>query len=173
MDKKQIQKALVEHHQRFIGVVSGLSESQFSIAPADKWTAGQHLEHIQLAVNPIAKALILPRFVLRRVLAKANRPSKTYEGLVEKYQTSIENGGKASGKFIPPPVLWQQRGSLIRKLPKTISNIQKRLDKLSESDLDNLVAPHPLLGKITLRELLYFTIYHVQHHQKLIQRDCL
>jgi hypothetical protein len=33
-----------------------------------------------------------------------------------------------------------------------------------EAKLDNFIAPHPLLGKITLRELCYFTIYHTQHH---------
>lgn len=25
--------------------------------------------------------------------------------------------------------------------------------------------PHPLLGKLTLREMMFFTIYHVQHHE--------
>jgi hypothetical protein len=31
--------------------------------------------------------------------------------------------------------------------------------------------PHPLLGKLTLREMIYFTIYHVQHHHKLVQNQ--
>jgi hypothetical protein len=33
-----------------------------------------------------------------------------------------------------------------------------------EAQLDQYLVPHPLLGKITLRELGYFTIYHTQHH---------
>jgi hypothetical protein len=24
--------------------------------------------------------------------------------------------------------------------------------------------PHPLLGKITAREMIYFTVYHSEHH---------
>ena len=43
------------------------------------------------------------------------------------------------------------------------------LEKYSESDLDLIILPHPLLGKITLREMMYFTIYHVQHHQKIAE----
>ncbi len=42
----------------------------------------------------------------------------------------------------------------------------KRVDSFSEAQLDALILPHPLLGKLTLREMLYFTIYHVQHHEK-------
>jgi hypothetical protein len=34
-----------------------------------------------------------------------------------------------------------------------------------------LILPHPLLGKITIREMLYFTAYHVQHHENIIKRD--
>ena len=40
--------------------------------------------------------------------------------------------------------------------------------KLDEEDLDNYILPHPLIGKTTIREMLYFTIYHVQHHHKAI-----
>ena len=38
--------------------------------------------------------------------------------------------------------------------------------KWSEDDLDLYVIPHPLMGKLTFREILYFTIYHVKHHKK-------
>jgi hypothetical protein len=34
--------------------------------------------------------------------------------------------------------------------------------------LDLLILPHPLLGKLTLREMLYFTLYHVEHHEKQV-----
>ena len=44
----------------------------------------------------------------------------------------------------------------------------KNIDKLDEEDLDNYILPHPLIGKTTIREMLYFTIYHVQHHHKAI-----
>jgi hypothetical protein len=29
--------------------------------------------------------------------------------------------------------------------------------------------PHPLLGKLTLREMLYFTAYHADHHRHSIE----
>jgi len=47
-----------------------------------------------------------------------------------------------------------------------VQALARRIDRFSETQLDQLILPHPLLGKLTLREMLYFTIYHVQHHQK-------
>jgi len=46
------------------------------------------------------------------------------------------------------------------------SDIEK---KWKEPQLDQYIAPHPLLGKITLRELCYFTIYHTKHHLNIIK----
>ena len=41
--------------------------------------------------------------------------------------------------------------------------------KLSEKDLDKYILPHPLLGRMPLREMLFFTIYHTQHHTNSIK----
>jgi hypothetical protein len=41
--------------------------------------------------------------------------------------------------------------------------------KWKDDQLDHYIAPHPLLGKLTLRELCYFTIYHAGHHLNIIK----
>jgi len=51
-------------------------------------------------------------------------------------------------------------------MDKLIIAIEK---KSTDTQLDQYIAPHPLLGKITLRELGYFTIYHTQHHLAIIK----
>lgn len=45
------------------------------------------------------------------------------------------------------------------------------LDSFTEKELDQYVLPHPLLGKLTLREMMFFTIYHVQHHEVLTKKN--
>ena len=47
--------------------------------------------------------------------------------------------------------------------------LEKAIAHQHEEDLDRYLAPHPLLGKITLRELAYFTIYHTHHHLQIIK----
>jgi hypothetical protein len=41
---------------------------------------------------------------------------------------------------------------------------EKRLVKFNEKELSNLILPHPLIGKLTIREFAHFTHYHTQHH---------
>ena len=56
-------------------------------------------------------------------------------------------------------------------LKKEVEKLVHKLDKFTEDDLDKYVLPHPLLGKLTLREMLCFTIYHVRHHEEIVKRD--
>jgi len=37
-------------------------------------------------------------------------------------------------------------------------------EKWNEDELDQYQLPHPILGKLTIREMLYFTIYHNLRH---------
>jgi hypothetical protein len=53
-------------------------------------------------------------------------------------------------------------------LEKLVASLSARVEGFSEQQLDLLILPHPLLGKLTLREMIYFTIYHAGHHEKQV-----
>lgn len=162
-----IQKLQIDHYE-FIDLMLSLSESDFTLSVNNKWTAGQHFEHICLSVSPLTKALRLPRFVLKMIFGKANRPSRDYDPLVEKYHDKLAKGGTASRRFIPKQVNPEQQILLKNKLSGIVEQLCKTVNRYSELELDHYILPHPLLGKITIREMLYFTIYHVEHHKKLL-----
>ncbi len=168
MTKKEIIQNLQASHQDFIDLVLSLNENDFVLSVNDKWTAGQQLQHICLAVSPLAKGLRLPVFFLKLFFGKANRPSKTFDALVEKYHDKLQKGGVASGRFIPKPVRFYQRIALTEKLLRSVKQLSKNIENLSEHQLDEYILPHPLLGKLTVREMMYFTIYHVTHHKRSI-----
>ncbi len=168
MTKSAIQNALSTHHQLFIDRINSLSETAFVFQKNGKWSAGQQLDHINRAVSPVALAFSLPKFLPIILFGKANRPSKNYEDLVEKYKKALSKGGKASGRFIPKTISVQQKAQLTQKLHRTLDKLIAKIDLFSEEDLDSHILPHPLLGKLTFREMLYFTIYHVQHHHVLM-----
>ncbi len=170
MNKKEIAELLQKNHQEFIEMVNALREEDFSYAPTNKWTAGQQLDHLVRSVQPVNMAFALPKVILQLMFGKANRPSKSFTELVEKYNKKIEEGAKASGIFIPPPIAFNKKGKLIKRLSKLSSALSKKALSQSEQNLDTYILPHPLLGKITMREMLYFTADHVQHHQKIIER---
>jgi hypothetical protein len=148
--------------------IADLSDQEFLRSTHGKWTAGQQLEHIVKSVRPVNLALIIPKFLLRLSFGKANRASKSYDALIEKYKLKLEQGGKSSAPFLPKQVVIHQRQKLSTKLQSLINSLSKQLDSFSEKQLDLLILPHPLLGKLTLREMLYFTLYHVEHHEKQV-----
>jgi len=171
MDKKILKDKLTANHNAFAASVSSLNKDEFLNSKNGKWTAGQQLEHIYLSVKPVRQILGLPKFLLKLIWGKANRESKSYEELVRKYLLKLESGGKATKRFVPKTVILEDRQSLKTKLQNEVKGLCSVLDRFTEKELDEYVLPHPLLGKLTLREMMYFTIYHVEHHSKLMKQN--
>ncbi len=115
--------------------------------------------------------LRLPKFIIRLSFGKANRMSKSYDDLVKKYLKKLESGGKASGRFIPVKIGPQQKERSINKLLKLVARLVSNIKGYSEKQLDVYILPHPLLGKVTIREMMYFTIYHAEHHLKQAKKN--
>lgn len=167
MNNQKIAEQLFQKHLQFINYIDSLNEKDFEETYNQKWSAGQQMDHIYRAIKPLVQALQLPQFILKLMFGKANRNSKSYDELVKKYVQKLETGGKASGRFLPKEISISQKQNLVKRLQKVIEKLIVQVNKLSENELDNIIIPHPLLGKITLREMMYFTIYHVEHHEKI------
>ncbi len=166
MNKPEIRQALRQAHEQLIDYLSDLSDADFTFAADDKWSAGQQMEHICLSLKPLRQIMILPAFLLRWLWGKPNRPGRSYEALVARYQQKLSEGGRATGRFIPKAVPFNKQEVLARAIRTEVEKIGHRLEHFSEQELDTLLLPHPLLGKLTLREMMYFSIYHAGHHQK-------
>lgn len=169
-NKEEIIFTLERNITHFNTFVESLSEEQFEYSPEGKWSAGQNLDHLIRAIKPLQLAYSLPKFLLSLKFGKSNRPSKTYDQLVEKYKTKIAEGGRATGPFIPPIVLFDKKGWLLKTYEAEKSSFIRKIRKQNEKDLDKYILPHPLLGKLTLREMLFFTIYHNEHHLQLLKQ---
>lgn len=84
--------------------------------------------------------------------------------MVAKYKSKLTAGGRASGPFIPPVITFERKDDLIKKYERHKKKLTAKIEKQKEVDLDKYILPHPLLGKVTLREMLFFTIHHNEHH---------
>lgn len=168
-DKPQIITALGEKIDAFNNYISALSKENFEATPNGKWSAGQNLDHLIRSIKPLQLAYGLPKFALVILFGKTNRPSRTYDEVVTKYKTKLAAGGKASGPFVPPTIGFEKKDQLIKKYIDQKQKLITKVEKQSESDLDKYILPHPLLGKVTLREMLYFTIHHNEHHLNLLK----
>ncbi len=170
MDKHQVASLLTANHSEFVAYLRRLSDAEFCFAPTDKWSAAQQLDHIVKSVSPVNMAMGLPKFILGWKFGKANRPSKTYDELINKYNRKLLDGGKASARFVPATIGPEQKEKLIIRLIAVVNTLAKRTGAYPEEALDQYILPHPLLGKLTLREMLYFTAHHVSHHKALVEK---
>jgi hypothetical protein len=171
MDRQQLRAELMSAHERFTAYVLSIPADQLILSRNGKWSPVQHMHHIHRSVRPVALALLAPKWFLRWRIGKPNRPSRTYDELVARYKEKLAAGGAAPAAFVPPQLDAAIAVPLSRKVLQEVERVRHRLKRWSEAELDNTLLPHPLLGKVTVREMVYFTIYHVQHHQALVERD--
>ncbi|TAJ49057.1 MAG: DinB family protein [Chitinophagaceae bacterium] len=171
MNRTEIAARLAANHKIFLEQINRLSDTDLCYAPEGKWTAIQQLDHIIRSVSPVNMAMGLPKFILKWKFGTANRPSKTYEQLVEKYHRKLLEGGRASARFTPPAITADQKKALVHKLQKLVQALCNKTNHHSEETLDTYILPHPLLGKLTLREMLYFTAHHVLHHLEAVNKN--
>ena len=147
------------------------SDEAFVNGPEGRWTAGQQLDHLIRSTKPLNMALRLPRLALRMKFGTAKSPGAALGALAARYESTLASGGKASGQFVPPEVGLEAKGSLLETFRSEGERLIQVIGKWSESDLDRYLLPHPLLGYLTVREMLFFTYHHMGHHLETLNRD--
>ena len=149
------------------------SDSEFFEQPADGgWSPAQNVVHLIKSTSPITKALGMPRFVLRLLFGKARIPSRTFTEVRAAYRAVLAEGGQA-GSYAPPRPTnigdsESVRQRLLERWESVLPQLSDAIGRWDEDSLDHYRLPHPLLGKLTVREMLYFTLYHVGHHADVV-----
>lgn len=167
--RDEIAASLIDAFEQLASWFEAQPDDTFESGPDGKWTAGQHLDHLIRSAKPLNLGMRAPRVALKLQFGTADRPSMLYEDLVAKYVSALADGGAASGKFLPDAPTADKKAGLLKDFRKEGERLVQAARKWPESDLDRYVAPHPLLGKLTMRELLCFTVYHTHHHLKALQ----
>lgn len=167
--KEEILTSIEDSFSSCARFVAAQNENEFTITPGGKWSAGQHLEHLIKTTKPVNMALGMPLILVRWMFGKPNRAERTYDELVKKYKGKLSAGAKAPPIFIPPKISFEQRAQKLDQFLALKEKLKKSIAVLPADKISGYLLPHPLLGKLTLREMLYFTIYHTQHHLAIIK----
>jgi DinB superfamily len=171
MDKKQIINQLKENHNIFLKYLNGLNTKEYNFKINQKWNAEQHLGHIILSVKAINRVFLMEKTAIENTFGTAEISSRTYEVITAIYKEKTGLGALSPEQFIPKSENRVSRAEAETALVNSVENLGKNILNFTETELDKLCIPHPLLGKITLREMLYNAIYHVQHHEELIKKQ--
>jgi hypothetical protein len=131
------------------------------------WSPAENVVHLLKSTRPVAKALGYPRWLLRLLFGKANAPSRHWIPLREVYLQKLAEGTEP-GSYGPKPMHFdapiESKRQLIDKLQQALALLRTNLERWKETDLDRYPLPHPSLGKLTIREMVIFTLFHYQHH---------
>lgn len=134
-----------------------------------RWNMAQQTDHLSIANTVTMIGLGMPKPVLKSLFGASNRKSHSFEEVVFRYQSKLSGGARASFAFQPRLSLIPSKKLLIQIWNRSVDGLQHTLQFWSEDELDQYQLQHPILGKMTMREMLCFTAYHVRHHLKSMQ----
>lgn len=173
MKKEEIVKQLEDSHQVLLMFLEHQPKELWTKGPEGKWTTGQHALHLLQSIKKLNDALSLPRLILKYKFGIANREVRDFNTVTNRYQERLAEASGATFKNsrnmkIPP---LSDKNYIITRLQMENKKLQYKTTKISDADLDKLVLPHPLMGKMPLREIIMWTAYHVLHHTKTLAKN--
>ncbi len=146
-------------------------EDQLFFYKSEQWSVAENLEHLSLSLHRSWLGLLMPRFILKWKFGKPTRASLTYEELVEVYYNKLDSGYEPDKRY--EPVVKQEKDTKEKLITRFEHASKKYLDQIryywEDETIDAYQLPHPILGMITVRELIYFNLFHNTHHYKTIR----
>jgi hypothetical protein len=162
-------------HDESVRYWAGYATAEFFHRPTpDVWSPADQVRHLTKAVRAVTKGFALPRIALRVLFGAARARSRSFAELPRDYRARLAGGGRA-GRFSPRAleaheVGEETRARLLAEHAAAIDACCSALGEWPERALDRYRIPHPLLGKLTVREMGYFTLYHNVHHVHVAER---
>lgn len=160
--KDQIIKVWKEINQLVVDEIDAMPATTFDQSIGGKWSPAQHLEHLFLSANPVSSALKIPREMLELQFGWFQGTPRSYNSLKHLYKEKLKTANPAVNPFGPKGD--KSKEELLQSWQMVKEKIPARLEKWTEDDLDRYCIPHPLMGPFSVREMLYFTIFHTEHH---------
>lgn len=129
-----------------------------------KWSPAEHMRHLTFSAKVVNKGLKAPKLLLAlRFGISLGRP-KSYKKIVKAYQNATF---PATTGFEPRMKSNSTKSKEIEDFLVAHQNIVDSVyNNWSEMQLNRYQLKHPVLGKISVREFMYFMIHHVVHHTK-------
>ncbi len=152
---------------------ASIEEHTFFVHPPKVWSPAENLAHLSKSVRAATLGLKVPQAFSGLVWGAAE--SRSYDELVSAYKQALAAGGESPAQYLPElpePVQDKAatRQAILQRWQQSAAKLAAAAARWEDADLDKARVPHPLLGKFTIRELLFFTLYHNMHHMNDARR---
>ncbi|MFY0631277.1 MAG: DinB family protein [Flavobacteriaceae bacterium] len=171
MDRIGIIELLESQHQEVFQWLENQPDEKWITGPEGKWTTGQHILHLVNSEKMLNKALSYPKFLVKRKFGVSNRESRSYSEVAKRYQERLSENQEKARAFnsgLRTPSL-KEKKHLMNTLKIQNKKLQYKTKKLKDKHIETLLLPHPLMGRMTLKEIIMWTAHHTEHHLTILK----
>jgi DinB superfamily len=170
----EIIAALQEVHRESVAYWATFSDAEFFAPIGTAWSPAENVRHLSKSMRAVQQGMRLPPIVVNLIFGTTDEPARDYETIRTIYRERLAKGATA-GRFAPTPKPAgadpaTERRRIMRAHEASVEALTARVAKWSEANMNYHVLPHPLLGPLSVREMLFFTVYHNTHHIANVQR---
>ncbi len=169
----EIGAAMVRLHEESERYLAAIPAAEFALAQGEKWSPAEHVRHLAKSTYPLVRAVGLPKLLLGLRFGRSAADSRRFVAVRADYRRLLQETGATAGRFAPSPrpapadpEAWQRE--VLAAWRGAVEGLVAAIPRWSEPALDRYRLPHPLLGRVTVREMLFFTLYHNAHHLHLV-----
>lgn len=170
MTLDELLTAMQTRHAEVDGYSRGLSTDQFFAAPEGRWSPAQHLLHLEMGHTAMAGGLNAPE----RLPLYSDSPRSDDE-VREVYLAALKARPLVNNPFIRPVERTADAGAdqeaVLDAYRASNERLQAAVRTWADADLDTRAMPHPLIGLLSVREMLGWALYHDGHHLAGMRRQ--
>jgi hypothetical protein len=166
-DAADLLAALRREGDRIAAFFRSVPESRFFVGSDADWSPAHHVEHLALAHTTVARGLRAGS----RLPAHASGVSRSYAQVRDKYRATLAATPAAflrANPFAPTIHTGIGARAVVQRYEDAHALLCAAAGTWNESELDTRAVSHPLLGPLSMREMLYFMLYHDAHHAAVV-----
>lgn len=166
MNLEEIIRSFQSAQDEVISFYKSIPTETFFEKPKSGWSPAENIRHLTSSVLPVAIFLKKEFITLLNFFGKPEH-KRTFKEIVNTYLHKIGSGA-GSGVFTPFSLSfirtpeWQELEC--NTLSELLNQLGQNISNWTELEIDSTAIIHPILGLISVREMLYFTYYHLYHH---------
>jgi len=165
--RESLTESLQEVAENVRAHYAAMSDAEFIARTNDAWSPAENLDHLIKSNKPLVRAFQMPRVALHARFGTAQNPSRDLASVRAQYDAVLAGGAVAAGNYLPTPPpadAREHQRALLAEWEKCARELTDAVKTWSDRDLDQSILPHPLLGNLTMREMIFFTLYHNTRH---------
>ncbi len=171
----EICAALHAGQQQITQLFERVDAEQCFAPVAPEWCLAEHIVHLCLAYDQIIRVLGANK---ERLLARTGAPdhaSLSFEQMHTRYTGLIAGGLVTTAAFTPQNVnvdvhKAHARDDILQRWDHAGRALRAAAEPWTGAELDGHQVPHPVMGMVTVRELLFFCIVHDANHLDVMRR---